>query len=73
MKWRGCSCLGVLLAGSLLSPLSGLRAQDGRDAMLAALDQRSAHLTDVAMEIWDLAELGYLEDTERGAVAGRVG
>ena len=72
MKWRGCSCLGVLLAGSLLSPLSGLRAQDGRDAMLAALDERSAHLTDVAMEIWDLAELGYLETRSAALLQGEL-
>ena len=42
-------------------------AQHDRDAVVAALDARAGHMTDVAMEIWDLAELGYLE-TESSAL-----
>lgn len=52
--WR----LGVALAVGA-APAA---AQDARDAMLEGLVSRADHMTDVAMEIWDLAELGYLEE-----------
>lgn len=40
---------------------TALHAQQNRDDVLAALDARAGHMRDVAMEIWDVAELGYLE------------
>ncbi len=39
-----------------------LTAQRDRDAMVQSLEDRTGRMTDVAMEIWDLAELGYLEE-----------
>jgi aminobenzoyl-glutamate utilization protein B len=50
-------CLTASIAGGALP----LTAQASRDAVLAGLDARSDRMTEVAMEIWDLAELGYLE------------
>ena len=48
----------VVLSAMLTMPLA---AQDARERMVQSLDERSNHMTDVAMRIWDLAELGYLE------------
>lgn len=45
----------------VVAPAHSLSGQDTRQAVLAALDARAGHMRDVAMEIWDLAELGYLE------------
>ncbi len=48
------------VAMALLLPASSM-AQMTPDAVTAGLDARADHMTDVAMEIWNLAELGYLE------------
>lgn len=56
----------ILIVALSVAFSSQLGAQD-RDAMLAALESRADHMTEVAMEIWDLAELGYLE-TESSAL-----
>ncbi len=50
----------ILWVPTIASAATTLAAQSSDDA-LAALDARAAHMTDVAMEIWNLAELGYLE------------
>jgi aminobenzoyl-glutamate utilization protein B len=47
---------------AVIVPPAHVRAQETPDEVLAALDARSAQMTDVAMEIWRLAELGYLEE-----------
>ncbi|MDH3223088.1 MAG: amidohydrolase [Gemmatimonadota bacterium] len=49
-----------------------LEGQDGREEMLSGLDGRSGHLTEVAMEIWDLAELGYLETESSTLLQGEL-
>lgn len=36
------------------------------------LDQREDHLTEVAMQIWDLAEVGYMEDQSSALLAGEL-
>lgn len=59
-----CLASAILLGLTMTLPLA---AQGGREDMLSALDGRARHLTEVAMEIWDLAELGYLE-TESSAL-----
>lgn len=56
--WRSLAVLVFALA-----PAPGpVAAQDAKEEVLASLDARAEHLTDVAMRIWDLAELGYLEE-----------
>lgn len=57
----------ALLGGLVLLLPTSATGQQGREAALSALDARFAHMTDVAMEIWNLAELGYLE-TESSAL-----
>ena len=57
----------ALLGGLVLLLPASATGQQGREAALSALDARFAHMTDVAMEIWNLAELGYLE-TESSAL-----
>jgi aminobenzoyl-glutamate utilization protein B len=52
----------VTLVLAVIALPSSVRAQDTPDAVVAALEARTAHMTDVAMEIWRLAELGYLEE-----------
>lgn len=56
----------LIAAFALFLPL-GAAAQMSTEAVTAGLDERADHMTDVAMEIWKLAELGYLE-TESSAL-----
>ncbi|NNM35423.1 MAG: M20/M25/M40 family metallo-hydrolase, partial [Gemmatimonadetes bacterium] len=56
----------------LIAVTQPVQAQNGRDVMLAALDGRASHLTDVAMEIWNLAELGYLETRSSALLQGEL-
>jgi len=44
----------------LLIPTVGL-AQQGKDYVRQAIDTRAEVYRDVALQIWDFAELGYLE------------
>ena len=57
----------ALLGALVLFPPAALEGQSPRDALLQELEARADHMTAVAMEIWDLAELGYLE-TESSAL-----
>jgi aminobenzoyl-glutamate utilization protein B len=60
MRYSGVS-LGVALAlGVVLSP-GPAAAQMGKAQMADFLDARTEGLSGIAMEIWDLAELGYQE------------
>ena len=52
----------VAFAAILLSTTTGAAAQQSGDDVVAALAARADHMTEVAMEIWNLAELGYLEE-----------
>ena len=45
----------------LLFPTVGL-AQQGKDYVRQAIDARAEVYRDVALQIWDFAELGYLEE-----------
>ncbi|MGW8268572.1 MAG: amidohydrolase [Longimicrobiales bacterium] len=52
--------LVLLAAGQTLSPHSSA-AQSTKEEMARSLDARTQRLSNIAMEIWDLAELGYQE------------
>lgn len=47
-------------------------AQTGKEEVGRFLDELTPELADVAMEIWDLAELGYLETRSAGILAGKL-
>ena len=51
----------ILTLAVLLVPTVGL-AQQGKDYVRQAIDTRAEVYRDVAMQIWDFAELGYLEE-----------
>lgn len=55
----------VVLAATLLASISATAQEttraDGTDAMLSAIDARTAHYSDIARQIWGFAELGYRE------------
>ena len=44
-----------------LTPIIGL-AQKNKDAVLAKLESKTEYYGDIAHQIWDLAEMGYLEE-----------
>jgi aminobenzoyl-glutamate utilization protein B len=51
----------ILTLAFLLIPTVGL-AQQGKDYVRQAIDARAEVYRDVALQIWDFAELGYLEE-----------
>ena len=51
----------ILTFAVLLIPTVGL-AQQGKDYVSQAIDTRAEVYRDVALQIWDFAELGYLEE-----------
>ena len=51
----------TLTLAVLLFPTAGL-AQQGKNYVRQAIDTRAEVYRDVAMKIWDFAELGYLEE-----------
>lgn len=61
--------LGVVL---LLGSPSALAGQVAKADVTAWLDQREERLADVAMRIWDLAEVGYQETESSGLLAGEL-
>ena len=52
-------------------PTVPVRAQDGKDMVAAFVDQHATSYAGIAQQIWDLAELGYLE-TESSALLART-
>jgi aminobenzoyl-glutamate utilization protein B len=50
------------LTAVALSIVPQLAAAQSQDDITSGLAARADHMTDVAMQIWDLAELGYLEE-----------
>ncbi len=63
------SILVAVLA--LSNPVAGTAQMSAAD-VTAALDARATHMTDVAMEIWNLAELGYLETESSGLLQSEL-
>lgn len=55
----------------LAAPLPGA-AQMTKPEVMAFLDQREEELADVAMRIWDLAEVGYMETESSALLAGEL-
>ena len=45
-------------------------AQMSKSEVASFLDAREERLTDIAMRIWDLAEVGYLEEESSALLAG---
>lgn len=52
----------VVLAGALLALPATTVAQDGKSFVSRAIEERAAQYGRLAQEIWDLAEVGYLEE-----------
>ena len=59
----------LAVAMALANPLS---AQMSKSDVMSFLDSQEEHLTDIAMEIWDLAEVGYLEEQSSALLAGEL-
>jgi aminobenzoyl-glutamate utilization protein B len=66
------SRLCVLFAASVAAICSSVVAQESPAAVVAALDARSDHMTEVAMKIWTLAEPGYLETESSGLLQSEL-
>ena len=49
-----------------------LQAQDGKDMVAAFIDENAGSYSSIAQEIWDLAELGYLETESSALLAGTL-
>ena len=59
--------LSALALGAILALPAGAEAQDGKVMVATYIDENAATYGDIAQEIWDLAEVGYLE-TESSAL-----
>jgi len=69
------AALAAFLAPALGAPLLAphpLSAQMTKADVAGWLDARAEHLTDVAMRIWDLAEVGYMEKESSALLAGEL-
>ncbi len=64
--------LGLSTFALLASSPIALTAQTSHEDVAAGLDARTEHLAEVAMEIWDLAEVGYLEEKSAALLAGEL-
>jgi len=63
--------LGGFAFGAVLSPFPA-QAQRTKAEIASYLDGRMGRLSEVAMEIWDLAELGYQEERSAELLAGEL-
>ncbi|NNM34846.1 MAG: amidohydrolase [Gemmatimonadetes bacterium] len=52
----------LVLAVACVLPAGALQGQSGKDRVAAHIESRSANWGEVAQRIWDLAEVGYLEE-----------
>ncbi len=52
--------------------LGSVQAQDGKDMVAAFIDDNAGGYAEIAQEIWDLAELGYLETESSALLAGTL-
>ena len=68
MKRIVTMCVTALLG---VVPMT-LGAQTSPEDVMSGLDARTEHLATVAMEIWDLAELGYLEEKSSALLAAEL-
>jgi aminobenzoyl-glutamate utilization protein B len=63
--------ISLVVLGAVLMP-GKIEAQTGKTGVAQYLDQESQILSGVAMEIWDLAELGYQETRSSELLAGML-
>jgi len=63
--------LAAATAVGSLAAIAPLSAQSDLD-VVASLNARADHMSDVAMKIWDLAELGFLETESSGLLQGEL-
>lgn len=71
MRFATAVFLMLLAAGQVLSPPSSV-AQSTKEEIARSLDARTEPLSEIAMEIWDLAELGYQESRSAALLAGEL-
>lgn len=57
-----CYATFLLVLCICLYPFETVSAQNGKEMVLAHLDMHKARYGEIAQELWDLAELGYLEE-----------
>ena len=69
MPKRVLSRVVPLLALTVAAPSA---AQMSKSEVASFLDAREERLTDIAMQIWDLAEVGYLEEESSALLAGEL-
>src|SRR5690606_24634767 len=62
----------VLQLGGALPAPAAAQAQDGKDMVAAFIDERAETYGSLAQEIWDLAEVGYLETESAALLAGHL-
>lgn len=71
MRFVTAVLLALLTVGQALSPPSSA-AQSAKEEIARSLDARTQPFSDIAMEIWDLAELGYQEARSAALLAGEL-
>src|SRR5690606_4255671 len=62
----------VLQLGGALPAPAAAQAQDGKGMVAAFIDERAETYGSLAQEIWDLAEVGYLETESAALLAGHL-
>ena len=62
----------ALVAAAALVLAAPLSAQMSKAEVMSFLDEREDHLTDISMQIWELAEVGYMEEESSALLAGEL-
>jgi aminobenzoyl-glutamate utilization protein B len=65
----GVTCLALL--GLFVLP-AALAAQDAKDRMAAFIDANASNYGEIAQEIWELAEVGYMETESSATLQGML-
>ena len=71
MRFVGVALVAILALGMAFAP-SPSSAQMGKAEVSRYLDAQTDRLSGLAMEIWDLAELGYMETQSAELLAGEL-
>ena len=69
---RLLSSVGVVVAVSAVALTSPASAQDAKEAMAAFIDANATSYAAVAQEIWELAEVGYMETESSEKLQGML-
>jgi aminobenzoyl-glutamate utilization protein B len=64
-------CLSLLVISSALVP-NLIQAQTAKEGVARSLEARAERLSEIAMEIWDIAELGYMETRSAELLASEL-